>query len=200
MSDFLAFHKLCSDGPFLVHIDATDGWHRRYCLSTRLLLTARFVTTIHCTQPLLWSLPNLSNSQVQSLGLGKLFPYTTWTMTMIHHRFRQPSLLFSTDHSPIWWKVHSQCSSNFSFSGFVGPETSLPMGLNSMDVAGACLLNAVLTKIFIRKQASLQSSHTTRSQQTRYHTFQTVPPLGSPLLRLSYSTCPAAWTISYTAY
>ena len=127
----------------------------------------------------------------------KTFPYTTWTMTMIHHRFRQPSLLFSTDHSPIWWKVHSQCSSNFSFSGFVGPETSLPMGLNSMDVAGACLLNAVLTKNFIRKQASLQSSHTTRSQQTRYHTFQTVPPLGSPLLRLSYSTCPAAWTISY---
>ena len=77
---------------------------------------------------------------------GSTFPYTTWTMTMIHHRFRQPSLLFSTDHSPIWWKVHSQCSSNFSFSGFVGPETSLPMGLNSMDVAGACLLNAVLTK------------------------------------------------------
>ena len=110
------------------------------------------------------------------------------------------SLLFSTDHNPIWWKVHSQCNSNFSFSGFVCPETSLPMGLNSMDVAGACLLNAVLTKNFIRKQASLQSSHTTRSQQTRYHTFQTVPPLGSPLLRLSYSTCPAAWTISYTTY
>ena len=73
-SNFLAFHKLCNDGPFLVHIDATDGWHRRYCLSTWPLLTARFVTTIHCTQPPLWSLPNLSNSQVLSLGLGKLFP------------------------------------------------------------------------------------------------------------------------------
>ena len=53
---------------------------------------------------------------------------------------------------------------------------------------------------FIRKQTFPQSSHTTRSQQTRYHTFQTVPPLGSPLLRLSYSTCPGAWTISHTAF
>ena len=95
------------------------------------------------------SLDNSGNKVPSALFFRKTFPYTTWTMTMIHHRFRQPSLLFSTDHSPIWWKVHSQCSSNFSFSGFVGPETSLPMGLNSMDVADICRWHRIFGSVYM---------------------------------------------------
>ena len=162
-SDFLAFHKLCNDGPFLVHIDATDGWHRRYCLSTWPLLTARFVTTIHCTKPPLWSLPNLSNSQVQSLGLGKLFPTQHGPWQWSTTDFGNPRCFFQLITAPIGEKcIHNAVLTSASLDSSA-PKPVFPWVLTPWTKAGACLLNAVLTKIFIRKQASLQSSHTTRS-------------------------------------